>query len=192
MQWYQEINPGEPISQGDIFFNVPIISIDVNTVDLSNLERIKEQELGIDLKFLNVVVISQACDLQQGKLSDIIVSEIADISTIELAEGVSRWNFIADVYSGNRPNLILIGNHTSQNRELEINYQLVDFTSVYTLPLSFLNVFKENHGVRLRLNTPHREMVSQQFGNFMSRIGLPNEDFIKKEELRKIIKDLER
>jgi hypothetical protein len=83
--------------------------------------------------------------------------------------------------------LHVIGNHAGN---ININFQVVDFTSIFTMPYRLLNDFKIVQGnPRLRLNTPHREYLNQRFGSFYSRIGLPNEDHISEENLLGLVND---
>lgn len=87
---------------------------------------------------------------------------------------------------------MIIGKHDSETPELSMNYQIVDFTLLYSVPLEFLKAFSERKGKRLQMKTPHRELLSQHFGNFFSRIGLPNEDHINKDEVKKVIREFEK
>lgn len=190
MQWYQEYDANEPVSQGDIFFKLPVFSVDTDSVDLTNLDNL--DGIGFEMRLINAVVLSQACDLQQGNIEDIIVAEVEDVLNLELDKVISRWSFISDVYHGNRINLFIIGKHDSENTDLRINYHIVDFSRIHTIPVPFLKRFSEMNGKRIRLSTPHRELLSQQFANFMSRIGLPNEDHINKQELKQLIRNFEK
>jgi hypothetical protein len=176
--WYKEISPGEPISQGDIFFDCPIF-MSLPTINPSDPRNITEVETIIDNA--DVVVMTQACDLENRKTESVVVAMLWDPLEMKL-ENKNRWEFISEVHAGRRPNYALIGKHSSEN--ITMRYKIVEFSRIFTLPYEFLMNFSEYHGLRLRLNTPHRELLSQQFGNYFSRIGLPNEDFINKKQLK--------
>ncbi|MEG6615412.1 hypothetical protein V6C27_03070 [Peptococcaceae bacterium 1198_IL3148] len=183
MQWYQEVDSHEPISQGDIFLNVPFFSVDVNSVDLEKIDD--STSIEIEMERINLVVLTQACDLQDG-VSEVVVAEIEDIKTMEVVG--SRYDFVCSVHAGRRPNYALIGKHESEDDRLNMNFQIVDFSDLHTIPFDFIRKYSEQYGRRLKLNTPHRELLSQQFGNYFSRIGLPNEDFISKTDLKEALK----
>ncbi|MCF8011616.1 MAG: hypothetical protein K9L17_08790 [Clostridiales bacterium] len=84
-----------------------------------------------------------------------------------------------------------LSKHESEDHNLNMNYKIVDFTSIFTIPYNYLSTFAEKSGKRLRLNSPHRELLSQEFGNFFARIGLPNEDFIQKKELKEAVEQVD-
>lgn len=100
MEWYNEIQPNEPISQGDIFFRLPLFSVDTERIDLTDIENV--DNIGVEMKIANVIVLSQACDIQQGNVTSIMVAEIGDICLMELDEGINRWSFVSEVLSGKR------------------------------------------------------------------------------------------
>jgi hypothetical protein len=189
--WYIEVQPSEKISQGDIFINCPIFTPRPKMIFFEGESGIywDIESLDTDIETANIVVLNQACDLQNRPPEQLIVAPINDILTMPLKENTNRWSFIKEVYSGKRPNYSLIGDYKKEGSEnLHMNYQIVDFSNVTILPYVLLDEYRVKIGKRLRLNTPHRELLSQQFGNFYSRIGLPNEDYIREETLKQIVK----
>jgi hypothetical protein len=51
---------------------------------------------------------------------------------------------------------------------------VVDFHEVFSLPVSFLELWlKKANRPRLRLMPPYREHLSQAFARFFMRVGLP-------------------
>lgn len=182
--WYTVKQANEPISQGDIFFNCPLFFVkpDINFDDPTWTDKVE-----YDIYEADVVVVTQACDLERNPVDTVLLVRIDDANEIQLPEPtkespiVTRRSYMKSIYAGSKPNLHLIGNHPGP--ELEMNYQVVDFSSVFTLPYETLKRYQEKHGPRLRLNIPHREYLSQRFGNFYSRIGLPNEDHIRQSDM---------
>jgi len=193
MNWYLEVEPSQSISQGDLFFDCPIFTVDPDSIDLSNIQAVTDLENKIET--CNIIVMNQACDLEFDPVDQIIAVGFQDISTCsfkgeEKTKDLNerrklRWDHIKKIYNGIRPNYHLIGCHTGA---INLNYQIVDFSSVFTIPYKILMDFRQVHGLRLRLNTPHRELLSQRFGSFFARIGLPNEDHIKEIDLHKVVK----
>lgn len=195
MDWYSVVESNEKITQGDILFDCPIFSIDPNTVDVSSLENIISSKAETKINTSNVVVLTQACDLENVKVGSVVVAPLYDIKTaivpgedkVETPQqkyGI-RWGFIKDIYAGNRPSYTLIGEYDES-----FGFQIVNFSKIFTIPYGILDNFKDYHGPRLRLNTPHRELLSQQFGQFFSRIGLPNDDHISEKQLNKVVRDI--
>ncbi|MFB6475792.1 hypothetical protein ACFCW7_23310 [Paenibacillus glucanolyticus] len=174
--WYLELDPNEHLSQGDILMNLPIV-LSQPIIDEEDPYNIKDVDNIVDN--MDVVVMTQACDLETKGVETVVLAPLFD--PIEMHLDMNRWSFIAEVHAGRRANYALIGKHTG---EITMNYKIVDFSQVFTLSYDFIAKFIPHHGKRLRLNTPHREQLSQQFGNYFARIGLPNEDFINKKVLK--------
>ncbi len=186
--WYLEFPATENISQGDILTNCPVF-LNLPELDPASPDKIGAIETKVDT--IDVVVMNQACDLEDCDLDSLIVVPLWDPLSITIKgldeadpekEKNKRWDFIASVHAGRRPNYALIG---KSDGDIKMGYKIVDFSNIFSLPYQFLMSFREIHGSRLRLNTPHRELLSQQFGNYFTRIGIPNEDFINKTELKK-------
>lgn len=175
MNWYTEVDASEPINQGDIFFKCPIMmpdpEFDFSNLDLKDLNNFEKVELKIYTT--NVIVLTQSCDIVNDPgVDNIILARIDDV------KGESN-TLLKEVLSNKRPPYHLLGKN--ENGTIQMNYQIVDFTSLYSISTALLEKFKQEHGVRLRLNSPYLELMSQRFGNLFSRVGLPTS--IKKEDL---------
>lgn len=174
--WYKELQPEEKISQGDVFFNFPIV---LAKPRLNSDDPYDIQEIDNIVDNIDVVVMTQACDLETKGVKSVVLAPLFDPLEIEL-DG-NRWGFISEIHAGRRANYALIGKHEGN---ITMNYKIVDFSQLFTMDYDFIHDFSKFHGLRLRLNTPHREQLSQLLGNYFARIGLPNEDFIDKKSLR--------
>lgn len=172
MNWYTEIEPTVKISQGDILFDCPIFQVDPKSVAAEDPSKITNVETLIFTD--DVIVLTQACELEQDNADMVVVAQLQTV------KGLS-WEFVSSVSAGRRPALSLIGKHEGL---LRMNYKIVDFRTLYLVPTETVNNFAKHHGIRLRMNTPHRELLSQSFGNYFARIGLPNEDHIESKDLR--------
>ena len=84
---------------------------------------------------------------------------------------------------GKEPAYHLLNRYTSA--EIEIDYSVVDFHRIYTLPKDYLKAFTITQAHRLRLLPPYREHLSQAFARYFMRVGLPVD--IDKEEIKKIL-----
>lgn len=167
MDWYTEVDSGEAINQGDIFFKCPVLvpdpEFDFSKIDFSDLGSFNKIELKIYT--IDLIVLTQSCDIvNDPPIDEIILARIDDV------KGESN-TFLKEVLSNRRPPYHLIGKNEIGN--IKMNYQIVDFTSIYSIPRVMLEKFKEQQKTRLRLNSPYLELMSQRFGNLFSRVGLP-------------------
>ncbi|MFZ3102313.1 MAG: hypothetical protein WA113_09000 [Desulfitobacteriaceae bacterium] len=83
--WYTEIDPNEAVSQGDIFFKCSIFSYGPYTFDSSNPAEITQVDTIIYTA--NVVVVSQACDLQfddKNTVDNVVVVLLDNVATMEI------------------------------------------------------------------------------------------------------------
>jgi hypothetical protein len=166
-KWYEEISPSSLITQGDILFGCPVF-YPKPTFDFTNLSNLSNIEL--EHGTANLIILSQSCDLVVDKeknrspVSNVVCAKLDSI------EGDS-WGFVSEVNSGSRPPYHLINEKT--DGEITMGYQIIDFAQIFTLPYDVLDVFREYSGKRLRLRSPYLEFVSQRFGQYFSRIGLP-------------------
>lgn len=162
MEWYAEVDKSTPISQGDIVLNCPIIVPDPE-FDFTDLENINK--IGMRIYTADVIVMTQACDLANNPPDTVIVAQLNNL------EDISSWGVLSEINSGRRPAYHLISK--KENGNVIMDYRIVDFTSIYSVSLILLQKQAEQQGQRLRLNSPYLEFMSQRFGNFFSRIGLP-------------------
>lgn len=174
--WYSPINPDKPISQGDIFFNCPVFipAPDYNFTDLKNIKQANFKHGTSD-----IIILTQACDLNLNNGGEPNVRNVV-VAKIDDAKGETK-GFLSDVRKNQRPAYHLISKHEV---EPVMNYQVVDFSELYTLPYALLDAFREFHGPRLRLNSPYLELLSQRFGLFFSRVGLPDKFSINSADLK--------
>ena len=187
--WYIECDQDQDISQGDILLNFPILIPHEPDLDFTDPDW-QTKPVRNKVYKTSIVIMSQACDLvsdtsQKRKPIDyVLVCRIVSVADIGLPEPkgtqqfTKRHDFIKEIFSGSRPNLHMIGKHEG---EPEINFHVVDFSETFSIPYKILEKYKNVHGKRLRLNTPHREYLSQRFGNFYTRIGLPNDDHVSRQ-----------
>lgn len=179
MEWYTEVSANEEINQGDIFFKCPILLPDQD-YDFSEFDfndKSSFQKIQMKVYTANIIVLTQSCDIVNNPpLDNIIVGKIDDIVG-------ETHTFLKEVLSNRRPSYHLLNKKDYGN--IKINYQIVDFTSLYSIPYRILNHCRQEQSPRLRLNSPYIEQLSQRFGNFFSRVGLPESKGIDKEDLLK-------
>jgi hypothetical protein len=88
-------------------------------------------------------------------------------------EKIKPKKVLEKIRQGQSPNYYMLNACTL--KEFPQGIQIVDFRSMFTMPFSFLTQFAESKGKRLRLRSPYKEKLSHAFGNFFSRVGLPQD-----------------
>lgn len=163
MEWYEEINVDGEITQGEIILNCPIL-LPNREYDFSKIYEAKN--VPTVLYKQDVIVLTQACDLANDPIPEnIMLCRIQDIS------GTSN-TVLKEINSYRRPQHHLI--NKKENGTVKFNYQILDFADIYTVPIASVKEAIKRQEKRVILNSPYREFVSQRFGNYYSRIGLPN------------------
>lgn len=183
--WYESVSADTPITQGDLIFNCPILSWTSENIDLQGGkedEVLKGSTLAVSA---DVVVMTQACDLEHEKVSNIIlcphtsINEYLEFWQSDLrAKGQNptqrAWEkHCNDICDG------FIWNMSMLNKEeikdgMKIDIRIVNFHEVFTVPRSFLESLVSQRGQeRYRLLPPYREHLSQAFARFFMRVGLP-------------------
>lgn len=174
--WYTVVDNSKKLTQGDILVDLHIPVVNSTTLNES------EPELNIHAE--SVVVMTQACDIENGKVSDIVVCGMQAISEhkqnwISAQEAKAQPTRNEDwkkernrIRSGQFNNLAMIDKFMSS--EVSQDVQIVNFAFLYMLPVEYLEQWiSERTDKRLRLKSPYLEYVSQSFARFFMRVGLP-------------------
>ncbi|MDO8433387.1 MAG: hypothetical protein Q7S58_13365 [Candidatus Binatus sp.] len=187
--WYEEVSVTAPLTQGDIIESCPVLVFDTisNLAEIQNddeyAERLKES---IAVETDRVIVMTQACDLEQNKVRNVILcpayieatyhsqwKEVQDRNG-QKSNSETWRRFLNDVKNGHKWNLALIQSRFEGNVQTPL--QIVDFHEVLSLPRDFLEAWIRKSGnERLRVLPPYREHLSQAFARFFMRVGLPQD-----------------
>ena len=169
--WFSPVGPAEHLTQGDIIFDCPIIR-PISSTSGYEIEGVKRKIDGI--------VMTQACDLEHGKVSDIILCPFKPKSDYEDAKKKngespkSIRNGLEKIRRGERPPFHMI-NACPDGGDKLAEVSLVDFRHIYSIPLVVAEKLFREQTVRLRLLPPYREHLSQAFARYFMRIGLPSD-----------------
>ena len=182
--WYEVADAGVDLTQGDIILNCPIVrwsSTDFNDETQSDIQLLKSL---VEAAEVDVVVMTQGCDLENKKVENIIPCPHFSLNQYkEDWEETMRnlhqnptpkaWGkYCDDIKNGYLWNLSMLNEGTIG--ELSLTHRIVDFHEVYTLPRTFLESWLQSENKsRLRLRPPYREHLSQAFARFFMRVGLP-------------------
>lgn len=159
-KWYELVN-GEEITQGDIIFDCPVYK----PIEIIDKEDGKKHVKG-EIEIIDVIVMTQACDIAQGNVTDIILCSLIDVVESNIGKSM-----LGQVKNGSQPRYHLISK--SDVEEFPMGYKMVEFINIYSLSLDALRKVAVSNGSRLRLLPPYKEHLSQAFARYFMRVGLP-------------------
>jgi len=182
--WYSHVEAEIPLTQGDLISDCPVIAWAAGPLNLSGSEEGEVLKAAATAIRADVIVMTQACDLEYNKVDNVIMCPHISVSEYRKAweEEMKRlkqtptkkaWGrFCEDIRDGYIWNLSIL--NAGESGDLKTEHRVVDFRDVYTIPRSFLeSLLKQRGRPRLRLNPPYREHLSQAFARFFMRVGLP-------------------
>lgn len=173
--WYETVNYDEPLMQGDILFRCPVLFPDkeANYAELSD-----PAEIEIELAEVDVIVMTQSCDLQSCESKKpVILCPLSNLTPI-------KANSLDNLRKDKITNLHLLNTNT-HSTDLPNEYLVIDFSTVYTLPFGLINNWKNNiQGKRPRLIPPYLEHMSQRFAMTFMRVGTDDDSKITLESLK--------
>jgi hypothetical protein len=120
----------------------------------------------------DAIVLSHSCDLANDKLQMVQVCPYwaLDAMGAEVDYFRSRRGR-EDLRRGNVPGYHLLNRSTLPG--LESDFLVVDFRSLFAVPLETAKELAQQRSPRLRLLPPDREHLAQAFARFFMRVGLP-------------------
>lgn len=176
MEWYSEVEYSDGITfeQGDILKDCPYYNV---TRD--------EDDCKTEIKLYNVVILTQSCDMANGKIDKVLVAPWLPLSDIfaqdlafkqrknpqklQLSKDDKRSSF-KHLKDGVRPGYHML------NKDPEVglyDFPIVDFKNTYSIPLREMLEVAKKQGRFTRMNSPYKEHLSQAFARFFMRVGLP-------------------
>jgi hypothetical protein len=155
--WYGLATGGD-LRQGDLLFGCPF-----DRVDESGQPRRRDYD---------VVVVSQSCDLTNGKLDRVQVCPFwgldALAADVEFFRGKRGRE---ELRRGNLPNYYLF--NRCELSEKPTGFLVVDFRAQFAVDFPLLETLAAEQQPRLRLLPPYREHLAQALARFYMRVGLP-------------------
>lgn len=159
---YSDVRDDEPVSQGDIFDECPIFGFDADD---------EHADMDGDARRwrVQVVVLTQACDLAAEKTTRVVVAVMHDAQKL-VESGVLKASLVRDQI---RRHQVYGWYFLPQSDSPNVSESLVDLRHLQSVPLAILNQLVERGQRLCRLETPYREHMGQHFANTYARIGLP-------------------
>ena len=183
--WYQVIDPTSPLTQGDMIFECPLLGWGGMVQDPARTTQLQDTLEPLVSAFCeDVIVMTQACDLEHRKVENVVVCPHVPLSMFRriwqewmTARGQNpsekAWKRTCeDIANGYVWNQAFLDRF--EHPQLGTEIRVVDFHDIFTLPRSFLEtLLRSRQMARLRLLPPYREHLSQAFARFFMRVGLP-------------------
>lgn len=179
-EWYNELNNCSDLTQGDIITCCPI-PIPNKSIYQAIIDNKDEADEPIEGKSADLIILSQACDILNEKIESLVLCPIWKLNELIDANDYYKGNKAREsLRQGKEPAYHLLNYYSSNS--ISLDYSIVDFHQIYSIPKSFLKEVTKNIPVRLRLLPPYREHLSQAFARYFMRVGLPVD--ISKEEIK--------
>ena len=182
--WYETVDAASRVTQGDLVFDCPLLGWKSDEIAVSQSEGAETLRGFSNAVKADVVVMTQACDLDQEHVDNVVVCPHTALSTYkqdweqemrdrEQTPSERAWNrHYNDAKNGFVWNLTLLNSASLPSHSLE--QRVVDFHELFTIPRVFLESLVAGRGsTRIRLLPPYREHLSQAFARYFMRVGLP-------------------
>ena len=158
---------GSDLNQGDVLEACAIVVVR----DDFSIESV-EDEIGIETRRL--IVVTQSCDLENGKAPYVALCPIYTLLELEAADAkFKRQGCWEEVRRGKIEGLYMLPSprDPSVNRDALV----ADFRMIVSLPIAYLARHASEANLRPRLLSPFVEHFSQAFARFFMRVGLPSQ-----------------
>jgi hypothetical protein len=182
--WYSKVEADTKLTQGDLIVNCPLVGWRDEPTHLNGAAETEVLRQATDAFLADTVVMTQACDLEHEKVSNVVVCPHYSLTVYKQnwdaemdAKGqnptVKAWqSHCKDIRDGLVWNLSIL--NSLSDGQVTTDHRVVDFHDVYTVPRVFLETLLAGRKQpRLRLLPPYREHLSQAFARFFMRVGLP-------------------
>jgi hypothetical protein len=167
MPIWQKTN-GRILNQGDLLrgIAVPKVLDEFPQTDADGRTQ-------IDVADQDVIILSQSCDLEQRKVSFVVVALAFSLADFEEVNGKGWCKKWPEVGRGRHEGLHLLFGPEAEDKAREC--LVIDFRVTASLPLPYVENFAERSGDRWRLQSPYLENMSQAFARFFMRVALPKD-----------------
>jgi len=171
--WYVAIENSIELQQGDFINQCPIV-IPPAIIN-------EGEELEVDIKLIDSIILSQSCDLANEKIDIVLVCPYMELQKFldelpleQVSSRASRLKTIDNLRKGFLPGFHLLNKYEGFFED----YLVVDFRNVYGIHITYLREIGASATSRHRLLPPYREHLSQAFARYFMRVGLPQDIFI--------------
>lgn len=162
------------LCQGDIIDNYPVVHIPAQIDDSK-----PDETLQFAFEDYQCIVVTQSCDLAEGKVTLVAACPLFSMTDIEKVEP----SFRNTNEKGKRKEWEKVRRGVRWPLHLMINPEapgdmtkclVVDFRLIYSAPVDILTKRYFSQEKTYRLQSPFLEHFSQAFARFFMRVGLPD------------------
>jgi hypothetical protein len=166
--WFDVVQ-GSDLAQGDIITGCPVLRPSYDAV-------FSDSNVTVAVWTRTGIILTQSCDLAARANAKPHASEVLFCPVYSQAEMAnhgffSRKSAWEEARKGRLPAYHVLNRCDLDGQERD--FQLVDFSRVFTVEIALIRELAGRHGSRLRLNPPNREHLAQAFARFFMRVGLP-------------------
>jgi len=166
-----------------MIFQCPLLSWKSGPVEFPTreLDTLRQH---VDPVMSNVVVMTQACDLENDKVRMVVLCPHLALSDFERLwqedqrhrgqnPTTKSWQRLCEsIRDGYIWSLCLLNAEDVDG--LKVEHRVVDFRDLFTVPREMLeSLLSHRNEPRPQLLPPYREHLSQAFARFFMRVGLP-------------------
>lgn len=176
--WFELQENSADITQGDIIKGCPVPILKEFHISEEG------QNVQAEIAIIDGIVLTQACDIANNKVENIILCAItskSDFEEIQRSAGRGEKEIrksIDGIIKGQQNAYHIINDYKSE--DFSQDYYIINFKDIFSVPVEVARSIAENNGKRLRLCPPYREHLSQAFARYFMRVGLPINIHIEK------------
>jgi hypothetical protein len=159
---YQAPTPDEPLDQGDLIDGCPV-------ADITEFQPAHPDAAKVRLDVHRVVVLTQTCDLANGK------TDVATVASAFDAQDLVDRQLLkpAEIKGPLRSGRVWGWYFLPAQADLGLTEMIVDLRRLHTVRLDLLTALCRGGGRRGRVPPLYREHLAKHFADTFSRIGLP-------------------
>jgi len=170
--WFEIVEADSPITQGDIILNCPLLEWETEGLVVEKGFEGETLKGATNTILADVVVMTQACDLEHEKVSNVILCPhlpLSDYYEVWKSDRVAKEQKVTtkawkshcdDICDGFLWNMSML-NKNEIDGVAKTGVRIVDFHEVFSVPRAFLqSLLIQREEKRLRLLPPYREHLS--------------------------------
>jgi hypothetical protein len=167
-QTFWDAITGGSLAQGDYLPNCPVPFFPPNYGQTEG-----DSVVGVTVRFTDLIVVTQSCDLENNKVSLVALCPIFTIGQLKDADAkYGKSDRLEEIRKGKFEALHMLSSPTDPTNNWDS--RIVDFREIHSLPVEFLKNHATTFENRWRLKSPYLEHFSQGFARFFMRVGLPS------------------
>lgn len=159
---YGQPLPNEPLDQGDLIDECPVLAAMDARPDQPNLSA-------VHFDYQRIVVVTQTCDLAQLKATSANVAEVFDAQHLVDQKMLKSADVRGPLRAGRIWGLYFL----PADVNLGLGEMIVDLRRLHTVRLDVLRALCQAGKRRGRVQPLYREHLAKHFADTFSRIGLP-------------------